>query len=359
MAARHRRAGLGRATPPTCCRSPIRRCIASGRAFAQLHRSRERPDPFRRDHALGAGRRGRRRALPGAIRLAAPPAAASLWLEDTGRWFAGPDGKPARAHGVVRVINERHDREQRLAYLSHFDELTGEMNRWQLTEVLEATLEEATRDRSSCGFLLVAVDNLARINEAYGFDDRRRGDRRRRQAHALADARQGSPRALSPATSSASILKNCTPDDMTVAADRLLAGVRDDVVHDRGRAGCRHRDDRRRHRAAPRPRRARDRWRARRRRSTPPRRSGAARSMAYRPNLEREAPRRENVRATDEIVDALNERRIFLAYEPVVAIGSRAAGILRMPDARAAGRTAACWRWATSCRWPSGSAWCG
>ena len=45
--------------------------------------------------------------------------------------------------------------------------------------------------------------------------------------------------------------------------------------------------------------------------------------QAYRPNLEREAQRRENVRATDEIIAALNERRIFLAYEPVVAIGSR------------------------------------
>ena len=40
---------------------------------------------------------------------------------------------------------------------------------------------------------------------------------------------------------------------------------------------------------------------------------------AYRPNIEREAMRRENVRATDEIVAALNERRIFLAYETVVA----------------------------------------
>jgi hypothetical protein len=28
---------------------------------------------------------------------------------------------PARAHGVVRVINERHEQEERLAYLSRFD----------------------------------------------------------------------------------------------------------------------------------------------------------------------------------------------------------------------------------------------
>src|SRR4029450_8914298 len=73
-----------------------------------------------------------------------------LWIEDIGRWFADGRGAPARAHGVVRVINERHEQEERLAYLSRFDGLTGEMNRWHLTEVLEATLNEAVRQRASC-----------------------------------------------------------------------------------------------------------------------------------------------------------------------------------------------------------------
>ncbi len=47
--------------------------------------------------------------------------------------------------------------------------------------------------------------------------------------------------------------------------------------------------------------------------------------LAFRPNIEREALRRENIRATDEIVAALNERRIFLAYETVVAAADRKA----------------------------------
>src|SRR5262249_23735642 len=57
---------------------------------------------------------------------------ATLWVEDVGRWFAGADGRPARAHGVVRVVNERHAREERLTHLAKFDSLTGEMNRAQL-----------------------------------------------------------------------------------------------------------------------------------------------------------------------------------------------------------------------------------
>ena len=68
-----------------------------------------------------------------------------LWIEDVGRWFAGADGKPARALGVVRVINERRAQEERLAYLSRFDGLTGELNRWHLTDVLSATIEEIGR----------------------------------------------------------------------------------------------------------------------------------------------------------------------------------------------------------------------
>ena len=46
-------------------------------------------------------------------------------------------------------------------------------------------------------------------------------------------------------------------------------------------------------------------------------RRGSFRSTG--PNVEREALRQENVRATDEIITALNERRILLAFEPVVA----------------------------------------
>ena len=44
---------------------------------------------------------------------------------------------------------------------------------------------------------------------------------------------------------------------------------------------------------------------------------------AYQPNIERDAMRKEALRASDEIVAALNERRIALAFEPVVDAGSR------------------------------------
>ncbi|HEY0302161.1 MAG TPA: GGDEF domain-containing protein, partial [Rhizomicrobium sp.] len=92
------------------------------------------------------------------------------WVEDTGRWFAGPDGKPLRAHGIVRAIDARHTRERELIQLAKYDSLTGELNRASLMEILSATLDETVRYRGSCGFLLVTIDHLGRLNEAYGFD---------------------------------------------------------------------------------------------------------------------------------------------------------------------------------------------
>jgi hypothetical protein len=47
----------------------------------------------------------------------------------------------------------------------------------------------------------------------------------------------------------------------------------------------------------------------------------------FRPNVEREAMRRENMRASDAIIGALNGRRIIPAFEPV-ADGVAPAGVL-------------------------------
>src|SRR4029453_12185123 len=45
--------------------------------------------------------------------------------------------------------------------------------------------------------------------------------------------------------------------------------------------------------------------------------------VAWLPNVEREAQRRVNIRVTDEIVTALNDRRLVVAFEPVVKADTR------------------------------------
>jgi diguanylate cyclase (GGDEF)-like protein len=243
------------------------------------------------------------------------------WIEETGCWFAGPDGKPARAQGIVRVNNERHARDEELMKLSRHDPLTGELNRTHLIAALAEAIEETQRFRSTSAFLLIGIDHLARVNDAFGFD--------------VADAviseiagrirtrlRGGDVLGRFSGNKFGLILKNCTIDDMHVAAERFLAAVRDEVVPTRSGpvsvtasiGGV----------AVPRYARSTDEAINRAQEtleSAKRRRAGSF--LAWKPNVERDAQRRVNIRVTDEIVTALNERRIVMAYEPVVAAHSR------------------------------------
>ena len=295
--------------------------ISSGRNYAKLLGADAATSRF--DAVMKSSARDEGAGVPYQVQYALHPAGVekALWIEDIGRWFADSDGKPARAHGIIRVINERHDQEERLTYLSRFDGLTGEMNRFHLTEVLETTFKQAVAQRSSCGFMLVSVDNLARLNESYGFEiaDEAIGAVAKRLR---AKMRGGDQLGRFSGNKFGVILNNCTPDDMEKAAERLVTGVRDDVIRTGagpvavtvtvgGVTAPRHASNVQE--LLARAQETLDRAKAKRLGSY----------QLYRPNIEREALRRDNVRAADEIVTALNERRILLAFEPVVETVSR------------------------------------
>ncbi len=244
-----------------------------------------------------------------------------IWIEETGCWFAGPDGKPALAHGVVRVNNERHARDEQLMRLSRHDPLTGELNRTYLIAGLAESIEEAARSRSSCAFMLIGIDHLSRINDAFGFDvadaviaEIGKRIRVRLRAGDVLGRFSGNKFGL--------ILRNCTVDDINVAAERFLAGIRDEVVPTKSgpvsvtaSIGAI---------SIPRYARSADEAvnRAQETLDAAKRRRAGSFSL-WRPNVERDAQRRVNIRVTDEIVTALNERRIVTAFEPVVEVRSR------------------------------------
>jgi diguanylate cyclase (GGDEF)-like protein len=245
------------------------------------------------------------------------------WIEETGCWYAGADGRPARVQGIVRIDNERHARDEQLLKLSRNDPLTGELNRTHLIASLAETIEECLRFRTSSAFMLIGIDHLSRVNDAFGFD--------------VADAvisevaarirmrlRGGDVLGRFSGNKFGLILKNCAGDDMTVAAERFLAGIRDEVVPTKSGpvsvtasigAVSVPRHARNADEAINRAQEALD--------TSKRRRAGSF--LLWRPNVEREAQRRVNIRVTDEIVTALNERRIVLAFEPVVEARSRQA----------------------------------
>jgi len=244
-----------------------------------------------------------------------------IWIEETGCWFAGSDGRPVRVHGVVRINNERHARDEQLLKLSRHDPLTGELNRTHLIASLAEAIEECARFRSSCAFMLIGIDHLARVNDAFGFDvaDAVIGEVAKRIRARL---RGGDMLGRFSGNKFGLILRNCTVEDINIAAERFLAAVRDDVVPTKSgpvsvtaSIGAV---------SVPRYAKNTDEAINRAQETLGGAKSRRAGSFAlWRPNVERDAQRRVNIRVTDEIVTALNERRIVVAFEPVVEARSR------------------------------------
>ena len=296
--------------------------VSTGRAYAVLF------DPgnvtSRHDAILNGVGQARGDGVPYEVQYAlVPPGSRTrLIVDDVGRWYAGPDGKPARARGVVRVINERHEREQRLALLSRYDELTGFFNRQHLIAGLGDALNLTRRSRLSVGFIIVAVDNFRAINEAYGFSA---ADKVFAAiAHRIkAELRDGDIIGRYSGSKLGIVLLHCDDENMHTAAERFHAAVRNGVVtadgsavaatvsiggvslprHGRGvREALAHAQDAL-HSA---------------------REKGSGHFVAYAPSPERDLERRNNAAFSSEIAAALEERRMRLFFQPVVDVATRA-----------------------------------
>ncbi len=258
-----------------------------------------------------------------------------LIIEDAGRWYAGKNGQVARARGVVRIINERAEREERRAFLTRYDELTGFFNRNHLLAVLGEAIADAKRLRTSIAFLIVAVDNFRAINEAYDFDTADQvfaavGRRIR------AELRDGDAIGRYSGNKLGIVLMNCNEGDMHAAAERFHAVVRRDIITTETSAVAvtvsiggvnlpRHGRTVREAMA-----RAQEGLHFARKR-------GYGHFVAYAPVPAREERQRMNAALSSEMVAALNDKRLKLSFQPVVDTASRAVvfheGLLRLERA--------------------------
>ncbi len=153
----------------------------------------------------------------------------AIRLEDQGRWWPDAQGKPERARGVIRIINDRFLEEQRLLFRSDHDELTGQLNRIRLTEAVQAVLTRAEQDSKPCGFLICAVNNLAVINETFGFNigDEAIAAVGRRIKEKL---RGGDIIGRYSSNKFGVLLHDCGPGAMRIAAERFMKTIRDTTV---------------------------------------------------------------------------------------------------------------------------------
>ena len=258
----------------------------------------------------------------------------ALWLEDSGRWFAGTDGRPAEAYGVVRRVDDRHKRDQHLSFLGNCDPLTGMMNRGRMAEALGEAISVAERTGGSCAFVVAGINNLAVVNDAYGFEVADEViiavGRRLRQV-----VRAGDALARYSGSKFGIILNNCSEDELQIAAERFLSVARESVIEtERGPVWSMLSIG-----GLVLPKNAQDANTAMARAEealTEAKRLPSDGFIMYQPSQRRLSERGLNARCATEIVACLKEDRFRLAFQPIVsaATGEHVMyeALLRMAD---------------------------
>ena len=237
------------------------------------------------------------------------PSGKTVAVEDTGRWYAGTDGRPATAHGVLRILD--------------CDTTTiVARERGAFIDSIAADIAETRQLDRRITVVVASIDNLERINEEIGYDGgdavlaevsrRMRGVLRRRDRLARY---AGNRFAIA--------MMSCSSDQVRHAAQRLGAAICGSPIETakgpypvelRIGAACApdHADN-----AAMLVRRAEDAL-------ARARRDAAARCVIFSSALLRRPGGSGNTGLTaPDIIDALNQRLITFARQPIVDTTTR------------------------------------
>ena len=238
-----------------------------------------------------------------------------------GTRFAGEGGRTERLVGFLRETTERAREVQRLTYLATRDELTGHLNRNSLREELSLAIESAKAESRHCAFLVSSIDRLGMINDGFGFDA---GDEvivaaGERLARSL---RASDVIGRTAGNKFGVILKNCSEREVAIVAGRLRAAVRGSVIDTRtgqvsatcsvGAVWLPSSADSSQE-AMLRAENALERARA----------GGRDGFMVYEHSAQKESARLRQMAVADEVISALREDRLKLAYQPLIHAKSR------------------------------------
>ncbi len=101
--------------------------------------------------------------------LVNPAPGVRFWVEDSGRWFCSEAGRPRLVHGVCRRILAPTSEELALVTKRHFDPATGALTRADFCNALAHAIEANARDSRGLVVMMVAIDDLAQLNKTYGY----------------------------------------------------------------------------------------------------------------------------------------------------------------------------------------------
>lgn len=237
------------------------------------------------------------------------------WVEERGGWIGV--GANRRLISVLRCIESQKRREQELSWLARNDELTGLFNRVCLRKMLDAKIKEFKETGEGGAFLLAGVDDLGAINEDFGFEE---ADKVLVAIAERLSAELGPNDKIGRVAGSkfGIILDNCDEEKLRHMSVRMLNSVREQVIDTRSGAvaasvslgvvslpeQAESSND-----AVSRAEAALD----------EAKRIGKSSWSAFSEKTDTVSMRRRNSHMSDVILTALNERRIQLAFQPIVS----------------------------------------
>lgn len=249
--------------------------------------------------------------------LVNPAPGLRFWVEDSGRWFANEAGRPRLVHGVCRRILAPTAEELALITKRHYDPATGALTRADFCNALAHSIEANAKDSRGLVLMMVAINDLALLNRQYGYQvgdeviaavvRRLRGMIRRRDTLGrYATNKIGV------------ILAPSLSEHMETVANRLTTGIRAQpietsvgpisvAIHIGGVAVP--------HEAKT----TMEALHACEEALTDAGERGDVTFIRYSSNPDVAHQRHSNLESTDIVLSALNERRICLAFQPIIA----------------------------------------
>ncbi len=237
------------------------------------------------------------------------------WVEERGGWI-GKEGH-RRLISVIRSIENEKRRDERLSWLATKDELTGHLNRVSLRRELEAAIDAAKANAVAGAYILAGIDDVGAVNADFGFEaaDKVIVEISKRLASVLGEHDVIGRVA---GTKFGIVLQSCDEDCLRAVCARLMNAVRESVVETK-RGGVvasicvgavkipENADDA--NIAMSRAEAALD----------AAKQQGKSSWSAFSEKTDPVSMRRRNTHMSDVILTALNERRIRLAFQPIVA----------------------------------------
>lgn len=237
------------------------------------------------------------------------------WVEERGGWI-GHDNQ-RRLISVIRSIESQKQRDAQLAWLATNDELTGHLNRVALRRELESAIGDGKTGDSESAYILAGIDDLGAVNADFGFEaaDKVIVEVSSRLAGVL-----GSKDSIGrvAGTKFGIIVRDCDDEGLRGVCARLMNAVRESVIETK-RGGvvasiCVG--------AVTIPSSADDSNTAMTRAEAAldaAKRQGKSSWSVFSEKTDTVSMRRRNSHMSDVILTALNERRIRLAFQPIVA----------------------------------------